>query len=894
MWSKISKIILKNRILWLAVVALFTAFMGYMATKTEMRYKFGGLLPATDEAAIDHANFKEQYGQDGNVLVVGMATDSMYVLENFHAWAQLGKDIDAIEGIDSVFSLANMYRFKLDREEKIFRPAPIYDSLPQTQAELDSLRVKIESYPFYEDLLYNGDSTATLMMVFTNNELFDSDKRPLVMDSLMAKLAQFDEKYVSLHYSGLPHVRNVMTRQVKGELNMFIALAAIVTSLILFLFFRSLKVVLFSMLVCLIAVTVSLGSIALFGYQISMLMGLIPPLIIVIGIPNCVYLLNKYQSEFRLHGNKIKALHRVIQKVGNATFMTNTTTALGFATFIFVDSDMLKEFGIIASVNIIGVFILSILLIPIIFSFLPDPKEKHTKHLEQKWLTNMVELLVNLATGHRRAVYIVTTLVIGLGIYGCTLIQATGNIVDDLPEDNSVVVDLHWFETKFNGVMPFEILVDTREDGKALKPAALKKIDKLQVLLAEYPELSKSLSLGDAFKFAHQSYYASNDPVYYRLPLKGNDRRILQDLNKYIKNTGKIAEEKGGGGLTHTFLDSTARVTRVSVQVADIGTYKMDSLIMDIEPRIDSIFNPKRAQHDSLMNIALAPDVSKEVRDSAILNLISNDSRVRRFLTKEFNAHSDELEAAFDENPDTLYGLALLDTFPQMLTRVLDDQYYDVTLTGTSVVYVKGTDYMVKNLFTSLIIAICIIAVIMALLFSSFRMVIVSLFPNLIPLVFTAAIMGYFGIAIKPSTILVFSIAFGISIDDTIHFLAKYRQELKSQEWDIKGSVINALRETGVSMFYTSIILFFGFSMFGASDFGGIVALGILVSVTLLVAMLANLVLLPSLLLSLEKSITTKAFEKEPLLEILDEEEDIELEDLVVKPNDNPTPINTE
>ena len=105
--------------------------------------------------------------------------------------------------------------------------------------------------------------------------------------------------------------------------------------------------------------------------------------------------------------------------------------------------------------------------------------------------------------------------------------------------------------------------------------------------------------------------------------------------------------------------------------------------------------------------------------------------------------------------------------------------------------------------------------------------------------------MGYLGVAIKPSTILIFSIAFGIAVDDTIHFLAKYRQELITNNWEVKKSVYNALRETGVSMFYTSIVLFFGFSVFTVSNFGGTVALGALVSATLLFAMLSNLLLLP-------------------------------------------------
>ena len=212
------------------------------------------------------------------------------------------------------------------------------------------------------------------------------------------------------------------------------------------------------------------------------------------------------------------------------------------------------------------------------------------------------------------------------------------------------------------------------------------------------------------------------------------------------------------------------------------------------------------------------------------------------------------------------------------INKVFPPDRYSVIMTGKALVFQKGTKYLVKNLAISLSLAIFLIALFMAYMFRSFKMILVSLIPNILPLLITAGLMGYLGVPIKPSTILVFSIAFGISVDDTIHFLAKYRQELQANHWKIKKSVYAALRETGVSMFYTSIVLFFGFSVFIISSFGGTVALGALVSMTLLFAMLSNLLLLPSLLLSLERSIANKEVMKKPTIDIIPEENDDEEE----------------
>lgn len=546
------------------------------------------------------------------------------------------------------------------------------------------------------------------------------------------------------------------------------------------------------MLVVSIGVVWSLGVLSLFDFEITLLTGLIPPLIIVIGIPNCIFLLNKYHREYKNHNNQIKALSRVIEKTGNAIFLTNTTTALGFATFISTKSAMLVEFGIVAAIDIFLVFILSIFLIPIIFSFLKPPKKRHTKHLENKIMGKVVDFIEVLVLNHRKKVYAVSILIFVFSLFGISKMTTTGNLIDDLPKNDPIVEDLKFFEKGFNGVMPFEVMIDTKEKNGVFADNAktLYKIQKFQKEMAKYDEFSKPLSIVEAIKFAYQSY-KNGKPKFYILP-------PASELNKLKTFVGNDNEQ----GNFSSFIDSTNRYTRVSFQMADVGTKEMDELLNEIQPIIDDIF-PK--------------------------------------------------------------------------------EDYDVYTTGTSVTFLRGTGYLIENLFTSLSLAIFLIAILMSILFSSVRMVVVSLIPNFLPLLTTAAIMGYLGVAIKPSTILIFSIAFGISVDDTIHFLSKYRQELKIHRLGIKKAAILALRETGFSMIYTSTILFFGFGVFTVSSFGGTVALGTLVSLTILFAVFADLVLLPSFLLSLDKALTTKAFRKEPLISVLDEEEDIDISKLKVK-----------
>lgn len=806
MWAKIGSFILRYRIpLGLLVVAV-TMVMGWNAQYVRMSYKFNGVLPDDDSTKIEYQKFIDQFGEDGNVLAIGYRDSRIWELANFKHWRQLVNDIrnvkltvDGVEynSVDSIFSTGHCYNLLKDTVNQKFDFVQLIQQEPQTQKELDSIRNTLYNLPFYENLLYKKDTDAGLMMVFVNVDLFDSENRGDAVERMIDYTNKFSENTgIQTYVSGMPYIRTILSTKVKAELKYFTILSAIICTVLLMFFFRSIKVTMIIMSVVVVAVVIAMGSIALFNYPISMLMGLIPPLMIVTTVPNCIYLITKYHQEYKRYKNKTRALARVIQKTGPAAFMINATTAVGFAAFIFTTSDLLVHFGVIASLNCMGSFFLSLLVFPIVSSLLPPPTERHLGHLNSSWLERLLAYLTKIVTYKRRLIYAVTILITGLSLYGLSLMHTTGNIVDDIPDSDRVITDLKWFENNFNGVMPFDILIDGQKKGQITKSQNLAKIEELQTLLTDYTlelkdtvihPFSRSLSIVDAGKFVKQAYY-NGDPEYYSLMAREEQSFIGPYLQGSNYNTA---------GRENTFLDSTKSKTRIITQIADIGTLEMDKLMSDIKPRIDSIFNPEK---------------------------------------------------------------------------------YKVTLTGTSVVFLEGTNYLVGDLFTSLLFGVLVISFLMAIMFWSARMVIISFVPNIIPQLITAGLMGYFGIPLKPSTILVFGIALGITVDNTIHYLSKYRQELKFNSSKIKESALLAIRESGASMVYTSIILFFGFGCFAASEFDGTRALGILMAITIFVAMITNLVVLPALLLSFQRSITTKSF-KEPFFLMMDEEDDLDYEE---------------
>ncbi|MDB2607126.1 efflux RND transporter permease subunit, partial [Zobellia sp.] len=638
--------------------------------------------------------------------------------------------------------------------------------------------------PFYDNLLFNKETGTIRTIANLDGDIVNTSvRKDFILEDVNHLIKKFEEETgMDVRVSGMPYIRTMNSQNIIDEIGKFILAALGVTSLIFFFFFRSFRATLISMCVVIIGVMWAFGFLGLLQYEITVLTALIPPLIIVIGIPNCIFLINKYQQEVKKHGNQALSLQRVISKIGNATLMTNMTTASGFATFIITDSKLLKEFGIVASINIIGIFVLSLLIIPIVYSFLSLPKTRHLKHLNKRWIDTFVNWMERIVRERRIAVYIVSLILLITSIIGIYQIKISGSPIEDMPKNAQFFKDIRFFEKEFDGIMPVEIVVDTEVPKGVLKPANLKRIDKLSEVITEIPELSKPISVVNLVKYSKQAFY-NGIPKYYQLPTSQENNFIM-----------KVAQNSdGNGNLLKNFVDSTGQTARITTFMQDVNTERMEQIEERLKENIDKIFPPDR---------------------------------------------------------------------------------YNVYMTGSALLFLKGTKYLVKNLVLSLAFAIFLIALFMAYLFRSFRMIIISLIPNLLPLVITAGIMGFVGVPIKPSTILVFSIAFGISVDDTIHFLAKYRQELIANKWQIKKSVYAALRETGVSMFYTSIVLFFGFSVFIISNFGGTVALGALVSATLMFAMLANLILLPSLLLSLERNIASKKILKKPQIDILPQGED--------------------
>lgn len=785
MWTVLIKYILRNRNLNLTLIGVITAFMAFMALKVQMSYEYAQMLPESDSVNVEYQNFKSVFGEEGSVFFVGYDDTLVKNYKTFTEWNKIIEQVQNIEGVSGVFHIGNCFNLEKDTAAKKLITAPVFKEIVTSQAQLDSLLSVAYSLPFYDGFLFNKESGIGVLMIWIQNDFLNTSNRTELIKSIKDPIENFGQsKGVEMHYSGMPYIRTVISEMIQRELISFMFLAIAVAAIILLFFFRSLKALAFSLLVVVIGVIWTLGTLAIFGYEITILSGIIPPILIIIGIENCIYLITKYHTEYISHGNQAKALARVVQKVGYATLLTNVTTAVGFGSFMITGNAILVEFGIVASINIILMFVFTLILIPTLYSFYAPPSARHTKHLTFKWMKRAASGIVGIIQYHRPKALIAVIILILMSGYGIYRLENKGSMVDDIPVKNKMYKDLKFFEENLSSVLPVEITIDTKKNKGLFSINTLNRINTFQEKLLQYPDISKPLSIVEVVKFSKQAFYGGR-PEMYSMPNQNEKNFILSYLPDVESGDNKSQ-------ILNSFVDTNFQIARISLRIKNLYTPEIAELKSQLRVDLDSIFP-----------------------------------------TDRFTTH----------------------------------------ITGSTIVFQKGSEYLVRNLIYSLLLAIGIISILMFLMFNSIQMVMISMISNLLPLIATAGMMGLLGIDLKPSTIIIYSISLGIAVDAAIHLLSRYRQQLRITNWNVKESILNAVSDTANGMIYSGVVLVFGFAVFILSGFGGTQSLGYLIGFTLFVAMFANLIILPSLVLYFDKRATTKSFGK-PVFDILDEEEE--------------------
>ena len=771
MWKVLAHFVLKNRLVLLLLLLVSTAVMSYYASKVKLSYEFSKAIPTNNPRYRDYVSFKQTFGDDGNLLVVGMVSKELFTLKNFEAYRHLHNQVKQLPAVEDILSVPGAVNLQKDSAGEKLDAVRIFPASLSSQEELDSAANVFYTLPFYKSLLYNPQTNAWLMGVRINKDTLNNKGRTGVIANISRAVQLFSKQTgIQTHLSGLPLIRTVVSDRVQSEMKLFLFGSLLFSVLMLLLFFRSLPTTLLSLAVVITGVLWTIGITYLCGYSITLLTALIPSLVVVIGIPNCIYFINKYHTSYIQTNNKEQSLIDMVSKMGVVTLFCNIAAAIGFAVFAFTKSAILKEFGVVAGLSIMVIFVISFILLPAVLSLLPPPGKTQLKYLHSRWVNAVLNTIEQGAFFYKKQVLLFTGIIVLLSIAGIVQLKTVGKIVDDLPKDDIIYTDLKFFEKNFKGVMPLEIIIDTKKRRGLSGMRALNvynKVDSLAMFIGAMQGMNRPLSIAEGLKFAKQGFY-EGDSLNYALPNAFDGAFV----GEYLRPSKEGQAQNNFTRMLRSFVDSNNQSTRISVSMADVGTLQLPIILDSIQKKAGELF----------------------------------------------------------------------------------DSSFNVTLTGTSITFLEGSRFIISGLKESIAWAFLLIAICMLYLFKSWRILICSLIPNLVPLIVTAGIMGWAGVPLKPSTVLVFSVALGIAVDITIRFLVNYKQVLPLHNYVVSASVKNTIKQTGLSIIYTSLVLTAGFIIFCASSFGGTFALGWLTSITLLIATITNLLLLPVLLLMIHRT----------------------------------------
>lgn len=728
------------------VILTLSAF--YPALQIRTDFNLENFFPKDDPTIRDYQFLEEEFGRDDNVIMVGFETDSLLTPGVLNDLQAITDSASAIANVNEVRSILSAQQINKDGRRLSFDDYIDADNLI---AVTDSIKSALVSDPFAEGFLINRAGNVTAFYLEIENGKNNYEARNQIISDLQQVLQPYQKSY-DFKISGIPYYRNQYVQYLNEEILFYISISSVLIILLLWVLYRSVTGIIIPMLIVWLTILFTLAVMQLTGGYFEIMTSTIAPILLCVGIADSIHMISKY-DDARLQGmDKPKSIKEMLLTLGNATFLTSITTAIGFGTLITSDIVPMKHFGIYTATGVMIAFLVTIFFVPSTLRVI------NVKHIFKDksagifdFFSQSLEKLSQFNQRYYRQItlwFLIGTVVIGSGSY---YLRVNGKVFDELGDETEPIQHAQFFSENLSPPFPMEFIIDTGRENGIMDPEFLQRMESFDSYLSSFPAVERTIMFNTLLKEVHGTMapekYAENEipdseqlVAQYLLLLEVSDTEFLEKVT-----------------------DFSYQKIRVAAQIRDAGSYRVT-----------------------------------QMRDS-----------LSSYLQKHF--------------PDS-----------------------EITITGSTILSADLNGKIVTSLFKSIALAFVLISAIMAFLFKNVRMIVISLVPNILPLVMVAGIMGFTGIDIKSSTAVIFTIAFGIAVDDSIHYLARLRVEMK------RGATLDealriATQKTGKAIIVTSLILLAGFGTLMTSVFTSTVYMGLLVCLTVIGALLADLVLLPSL-----------------------------------------------
>lgn len=740
-----------KRYAWVVSVLLLlgTIFFAYQVQHVKFDYDFEKFYPTDDEDTKFFMDFREKFNSDNDFVMLAIPREEGVFDKAFLKKVdRFVSKLEKVKEVKHVLSITNQSEFFLFPGGAVLSKP--YIDFNDFDPARDSARV------FKNDENINSlvSKKGNALGIFVKHTDYIPKKRSDVLIQKINDLAD-REGLGQLVMSGKIIGQKYYIDVMSTEILLFLGLSAILIIVFLFIAFRSVWGIVVPQIVILLGMLWLIGGMGLFNQPINIILTVLPSIMFVVSMSDAIHLVSRYLDALRTEKSPYEAIVLSIREVGLATFLTSFTTAIGFLTLYFVRVQPIQVFGLVMGIGVMIAFVLTFLLLPILFYFFPGPKrirEKKDDHFWKKHLEKWFRFIVR----RPKTIIWISVIVSIIGLVGTMRIEANNYLMDDINPKDPLKLDFDYIDRDFGGVRTFSLAIMLEDTSKTLWDfESLKELDTVQNYLEKEFGIQVRTSLISVLKVMNRGSHAGNR-AYYSLP--ESERKI-----KSFRRNLKVANK---GELLKSMIDSTERYTIINGTLPDIGN-------------------------------------------------------------KECSKRNEKL-------------LAFLDARPASKIKY--------RLTGSAYLVDKNIGYLALSMVQGLGLSIIIVALLMGIIYRSVVIMVISLIPNLIPLIVIAGIMGFVGVELKMTTAIIFTIAFGIAVDDTIHLLGKFKYEMgkgRGKMYALKRSYLT----TGKAMILTTLILCAGFLLLVMSSFMGTFYMGILLCITLFVALIADLTLLPVLII---------------------------------------------
>ncbi len=768
----------------LLVLLIMLAFPISHVPQIKMDTSTEGFMHEDDPVLITYNKFRNQFGRDERILLA-IKSDNIFSIKTLTTLRELHKEIEShVPFIEDVTSLYNVRNTRGEGDKLI--TDDLLEPFPTTQAQIEKIKHQAMSSHFYKDLLISEDGKMTTIIIETDayshegekkisdedafDEGFDepstsstsNSQKAFLTDEENGKLInailditkKYQAKGLEIYIAGSPFINHTLKSQMKSDMQKFMRITFLIILVSLFLIFRRISAVFYPLLVIIVSLLTTVGTMAWAGVMFKLPTQIVPSLLLSVSVGATVHILSIFFDRFNASGDKKEALSYTLKHSGLAIAMTSITTAIGVGSFAGSEVAPISDLGIFASLGVMVSLLLTLTLLPALLS-ITKLKAKPKASLGK--IDELMKKMAQLPIHHTKTILVSSAILVTLSLVASTQVKLSHNPLKWFQPDNKDRIATETIDKQMNGSVTIEVVVDTGKENGWINPIKLKTLNnfstKIESYMDEYTHVGKVVSLATIVKETNRALH-ENKEEYYTIPTDAN--LVSQEL---------LLFENSGSDDLEDVVDSQFSKARITIKI----------------PWTDSVY-------------------AVGIRDYV----------------------ESEAKLAFKEDKVELTGMMplLINTFSNAIFSSIQSYF----------------------------MAAIAISFMMMLILGSVRIGLLSMIPNIAPIIMGLLLMATAKIPLDMFTLLIGSIAIGLVVDDTIHFMHNFKRYYL-ESGDSSQAIEQTFLTTGKAMLITSVVLSLGFFAYLAANMISVQNFGLLTASVIIFALLSDLILAPALMI---------------------------------------------